>query len=284
MITVICFFGLTLQGAQTPPSKKEKTTVNVESSYIEDAEVSGGEGRVSVIKNHLQIEHNDISLGYSHWKFDWDNVASLPFGDGFHSPITDIHSLQAALQKRGSINDEWSYFTFLSLKSTFEKEMEDSYGVNLLGLASYRIGEDHSFQMGGFANYHPTKSLVLPAISYAYRERSKEGWQLILGFPKTHIGYHIDQKSLLRVGVIFSQTLVRLSDDSVIEKSGYVEAKDTLSNIGITHQLIPSLSLSADVLYTLKREFTIYDANANEMQSHTIKNGFGGNVKMIYRF
>ena len=284
LITVICFSGLALQGSQIPPLKGSQPIVNVESSYIEDAEVSGGDGSVRVIKNNLQIEQNNFSLGYSHWKLDWDNVASLPFGDGVKAPISDIHALQATLRQTKRINDQWSYFTLLSLKSTFEKQLNDSFGINLLALGSYRMGDEHSFQMGGFANYHPTESLVLPAISYSYRERSNEGWQLVLGFPRTHIGYHIDEKSLLRFGVMFSQSLVRLSDDNVMARARYVEAKDYFSNIGITYQFSPMLNLSADLLYTLKREFTIFDANADQIQSHTIKNGFGGNVKMIYRF
>lgn len=266
------------------PQKMIVTRVNYESIYLSDSSVADGDGSVRVYQNQLQVNHDIFSLQYSHWKFDWDQLQSLPFGDGLHNPISQIHAFSASVHRTKKIDDQWSYLALLSLKSSFEKETEDSFGVNLLGYASYRLSDEHSIQIGGFANYQPTEILALPVISYSYRERYKEGWQFVLGFPRTHVGYHIDEKTLLRLGMMFSQSLVRLSDESVIQRGGYVEAKDYISNLGITYELNKHFSLSTDLLYTLKREFIIYDASANEVQDNTIKNALGANVRLVYRF
>lgn len=259
-----------------PPS------LTYETSYLGTGDIGGGD--VRVIKNQLQLNKDFFTFGYTNWKFDWENVASLPFGDRINNPIDQAHSLQASIRYRQKNDDQWSYMTLLSLKSTFEKELDNSFGVNLLGYSSYHIGDGHSFQMGGFVNYHPIRTLLLPALSYSYRERAKDGWQVILGFPRTYLGYHLNEQFMLKTGVMFSQSLVRLSNASIIENGGYIEAKDYLSNIGFTYALNPSLSLSADLLYTLKREFTIFDSNANEKQKNSVGNAIGANMSLNYRF
>lgn len=257
-------------------------SINYETSYLAEGDIAGG--NVAINKNQFQANKDFFTFGYTNWKFDWENIHALPFGDQMHVPIDQAHSLLASVRYRKKIDDQWSYMTLMSLKSTFEKEIQNSFGINLLGFSSYHISDNHALQMGGFANYHPTRTLILPALSYSYRERSKDGWQMILGFPRTYVGYYINEKCMLKTGMIFSQSLVRLSNESVIEKKGYIETKDYLSNIGITYNLNPALSVSTDLLYTLKREFTIFDENANEMQKNSVTNTVGASITMNYKF
>jgi hypothetical protein len=258
--------------------------ISYESSLLNDAKVSDTDGSVQVYKNNLSINNEFIGLSYSNWKFDWNKIETLPFGNGSDAPIDQIHGLALNVNIPNKINDKWFLLTSLSLRSTFEKELEGSYGANLFSFTSYRLNEDHSFQMGAFVNYHPTSTLALPVISYSYRTKFHDGWQLMLGFPRTHVGYHINEQTLVRLGMIYSQSLVRLSDTSPIAASGYVEAKDYMSNLGITYELTKNIKLSGDLLYTLNREFIIYDANANNTQNNTIQNALGANVRLVYSF
>lgn len=258
--------------------------ISYESSLLDDAKVSDTDGSVQVYKNNLSINNEFIGLSYSNWKFDWNKIETLPFGNGSDAPIDQIHGLALNLNIPKKINDKWFLLTSLSLKSTFEKETKDSYGANLFSFASYRLDEDHSFQMGAFVNYHPTSTLALPVISYSYRTKFHDGWQLVVGFPRSHIGYHINEQTLVRLGMIYSQSLVRLSDTSPIAASGYVEAKDYMSNLGITYELTKNIKLSGDLLYTINRDFIVYDANANNTQNNTIQNALGANVRLIYSF
>ena len=258
--------------------------ISYESSLLNDAKVSDTDGSVQVYKNNLSINNEFIGLSYSNWKFDWNKIEALPFGNGSDAPIDQIHGLALNLNIPNKINDKWFLLTSLSLKSTFEKETKDSYGANLFSFASYRLDEDHSFQMGAFVNYHPTSTLALPVISYSYRTKFHDGWQLMLGFPRTHVGYHINEQTLVRLGMIYSQSLVRLSDTSPISASGYLEAKDYMSNLGITYELTKNIKLSGDLLYTINREFIIYDSHANDTQNNTIQNALGANVRLVYSF
>jgi len=266
------------------PEKMIQPRISYESSFLDDAKISQTDGSVQVSKNNLSINNEVIGFSYTNWKFDWNKIETLPFGNGSDAPIDQLHVLALNVNLPKKIDDQWFLLTSLSLKSTFEKELKDSYGANVFSFASYRLNEDHSFQIGAFVNYHPTSTLALPVISYSYRTKFQDGWQVVLGFPRTYVGYHLNEHTLVRLGMIYSQSLVRLSDTSPIAASGYVEAKDYMSNLGITYELNHNIKLSGDLLYTINREFIIYNSHANEIQNNTIQNALGANVKLVYTF
>lgn len=255
-----------------------------ETSYLGDAKVGDTDGKVRVFKNKLKVNVADASLTYNNWKFNWDNVGVLPFGQGTHKPLEQIHSVEVRMNFPHVIDEKWFLLTSISANTTFEKEMSDSYGANIYGMLSYRMDMDHSFQFGAFANYHPTKTLVLPVMSYSYRANEKDGWQFIFGFPITHVAYNIDKKTLVRFGMMFSQTLARLADDNKVQERGYAEAMDYMSNLGVSYSVSKDFKIHADLLYTLVREFTIYDKDANKIQKEEIENNFGANLRLVYSF
>jgi hypothetical protein len=43
-----------------------------------------------------------------------------------------------------------------------------------------------------------------------------------------------------------------------------------------------NFTFAGDLLYTLSREFIIYDAHAKEVQNSTIQNAFGVNLRVVY--
>ncbi|MDY0117101.1 MAG: DUF6268 family outer membrane beta-barrel protein [Sulfurimonadaceae bacterium] len=258
--------------------------ITYETAYLNDAKVGGTDGTVRVFKNNLKVNIADASVSYSNWRFNWDSVENLPFGNKIDTPLEQIHELEVRMNFPKLINEKWFMLTSISANTTFEKEMSDSYGANIFAMLSYQMDMEHSFQFGAFANYHPIKTLALPVMSYSYRANEKDGWQFIFGFPITHVGYFVDKNTLLRLGLMFSQSLVRLADDNVVQKSGYAEAMDYMSNLGITYVVNKNFKLHADILYTLAREFTIYDKDANKVQKEDIENNFGVNLRLVYSF
>ena len=162
--------------------------------------------------------------------------------------------------------------------------MSDSFGAGITSFFSYKLSDEHAIQLGGFANYHSVKTLILPVLGYSYRERETDGLKMVIGFPRAYIGYHLNPQILLNAGMIYSQAVIRLSDDSGIEPEGYSEAKDFQANIGLRYEINKHIVVSADLLYAIKRDFTIYNQNANEIDSYSIEPSFGGIVKFQYRF
>ena len=150
--------------------------------------------------------------------------------------------------------------------------------------ASYKLDDEHAIQFGAFANYHPVSTLALPVISYSYRARQSDGFKFILGFPRTYVGYHVNEAALLRFGIVFSQSVIRLSDTSLIEESGFIEAEDYMSNLGLSYELNENFNIQTDLLYGMKRDFTIYSKNGNELNSYSIKPSPGFSLKVTYVF
>lgn len=258
--------------------------VSLESSYLSDAALRGYNASVAVHKNRISLNNEIFGFSYSHLAFDWENPQNLPFGDKTHSPIEQMHSLNFHANIPYYVNEKWFILTSVSAKSSFEVESSNSYGAGLFSFASYKLDDEHSFEFGAFANYHPTSTLVLPVISYSYRARQSDGLKFVLGFPRTYVGYHLNEDTLLRFGVIFSQSLSRLSDTSTIEKAGFIETKDYLGNLGVSYEVHKNFNIETDLLYSLKRDIIIYSKDADELNSYSVKPSFGLNLKLVYIF
>ncbi|MDD5201617.1 MAG: hypothetical protein PHH41_00590 [Sulfurimonas sp.] len=285
----VLFFGITISAQETQLKEDVleqmlKPRVTFDSSYISDAEVSSGGGSVAVAKNRIAVANKLGSISYTNWSFLWSNIEALPFGNGVENPIEQMHSVKISGNIPYFINEKWFWLTSLSLSSTFEKEMQDSYGAGIFSFASYKLSENHTIQMGAFANYHPTSSFGLPVMSYSYRARQHDGLQFVLGFPRTYVGYYVSDKTLLRFGMIYSQSLIKLSDTSTIEAAGYIEAKDYMSNLGISYTFDSQITLETDILYSIKREFTLYNSGADEGESYTIAPSLGAALRLKYLF
>ncbi|MDD2789690.1 MAG: hypothetical protein PHU40_03375 [Sulfurimonas sp.] len=95
---------------------------------------------------------------------------------------------------------------------------------------------------------------------------------------------YISETTLLRFGMIYSQSLIKLSDTSTIEAAGYIEAKDYMSNIGISYTFNPQITPETDILYSIKREFTLYNSAADEGATYSIDPSLGANFRLKYLF
>jgi len=288
LILLVCFSTLSLAKESTLKKglleRMVQPKISLNSAYISDANVEGSEGSVSVVKNSLRINNAIGGITYTNWSFLWNNIADLPFGNGVDKPIEQMHRIAVRVTFPYFINEKWFLLTSLSLNSTFEREMDDSYGGGFFTFASYKLNENHTFQIGAFGNYHPVSTLALPVMSYSYRARQTDGLQVILGFPRAYVGYFINDALQLRSGMIFSQSVIKLADESVVESSGYIEAEDYMGNLGINYELNPKFTLTTDLLYSLKRDFTIYNSAGKKQNSYAIEPSFGVNLRLKYIF
>lgn len=282
LLSSVCF----LLAEDQKPSLLEQMTqpkVTFQSDYLSDANFEGFEASVKTYKQKIQINNEMFGLSYSRWDFDWKNEQTLPFYKG-KTPIESMKRIKLNANIPLFLNDKWFMLNAINVNATYEKEYSNSFGAGLLSFLSYKVDNNHAFQMGVFANYHPVKTLALPVLGYTYRIREKDGLSMVLGFPKAYVGYHLTSTLLLNAGMIYSQAVIRLADESGIEDSGYVEAKDYQSNIGLRYELNKNLDLSADLLYTFKRDFTIYNHNADEIESYGIDPSAGAILKLKYLF
>lgn len=256
--------------------------ISLDSSYLSEAELTGYSGHVSVTKKRLRINNKIAGISYTNWAFDWGNLSDLPFGDQVSNPIQEMHGIKVNVNIPYFAAKDLFVLTSLSLRSTFEKERSNSYGAGLFSFGSYKINDEHAIQFGAFANYHPVSTIALPVVSYSYRAKQHDGFKFILGFPRTYVGYHLEEDLLLRFGVIFSQSVIRLSDTSVIEQAGFIESEDYMSNLGFTYDISEDFTLETDLLYSLKRDFIIYSKEGDELSNYAIEPSLGVSFKITY--
>ncbi|CAA6823136.1 MAG: Unknown protein [uncultured Sulfurovum sp.] len=284
LFLVLCT--LIVNAQEIKPSMLEQMTqpkFTFQSDYLSNANFEGFNASVKTYKQQFKINNEMFGFSYNRWDFDWDNASSLPFYKG-KTPIDAMQRIKLYANVPVFINDDWFMLNAINVNATYEKEYSNSFGAGLLSFLSYKVDEEHAIQMGAFANYHPVKTLALPVLGYTYRIRETDGLSLLLGFPRAYVGYHINEDLLLNAGMIYSQAIIRLADDSGIEEKGYVEAKDYQANVGVRYALSEHLELSADLLYTFKRDFTIFNHDADELESYGIDSSAGVIVKLKYLF
>jgi hypothetical protein len=257
--------------------------VTFQSDFLSDAKFEGYEGSVKTYKQKIQINNEMFGFSYSRWDFDWKNASDLPFYQG-KTPIDSMSRIKLYANWPLRINDEWFMLNSVNVNATYEEEMNDAFGAGITSFFSYKIDDKHSIQLGAFANYHSVKTLALPVLGYSYRARETDGLKMVIGFPRAYIGYHLSPEILLNTGMVYSQAVIRLADDSGIEPEGYSEAKDFQANLGFRYEINQHFELSADLLYAFKRDFTIYNQNSDEVDSYSIEPSFGGIVKLKYLF
>lgn len=268
---------------KTIQEKMTEPKVSIETTYIGDSDIDGS-GGFETTKNKISIYNFYAGISYTNNTFKWNNIAKLPFGDRVTDPIEQIHTIDINAKLPYQINDQWLLLTSVFLTSSFEQGMNDSYSYGLYSFASYKLDSDHTFQFGLFGNYHSATTMILPMISYSYRVTQRDGFKFVFGFPRTYVGYHINRDVLVNFGILYSQSVVKLSRSNVVEKNGFVETIDYMANVGISYEITKDLQIQADILYGLDREFRLYNSDGKSTKDYEVDSAVGVNLKITYAF
>lgn len=258
--------------------------VSMESMYLESADIKNYNGGTSIFKNTVNITSGLVGFSYTNLAFNWNNVSELPFGNKVGQPIEQIHKFTLSAKLPYKISDDMTLFNFFSVSSYFEKETDDSYGGGVFSFISYKMDQESALRFGILANYHPVRTLILPVVGYSYGMRRQEGLQAVIGFPSTYIGYRFNPDLRVHLGILFSNSLAKLSDGSTIESAGYIENTDYLGKLGFVYDMSDTLKVEANVLYSIYRELNIYNSFGNKIQSYTVQPAAGASFKLIYSF
>lgn len=287
-LLLLSSMALAAQEEKTPKEsllqQMARPKVLLESGWLTEARVGDGDGRVQTLYNRIRVNNDFVGLSYTNRNYDWKNIADLPFGDGTSTPVDQTHELNLGARLPYRFNDRWFMLNSVTLISAFEKQMEDSYSLGLFSFASYALSEKSSLQFGMFAKLHPVTSLVLPIASYSYGMRADEGLGVVVGFPRSYVGYHVSPATLLRVGIRFDQSVTRLAKQSVVEPGGYAEARDYLANAGVVYEANERLRISAEFLYSVGRELKLYRSDGSRADTYRIDPSPGVSAELRWLF
>ena len=267
-----------------PPGVKGRLGWRTKASvlYVDDAEVEDGDGSYAVLRSQVNLSYDVVTLGYTHWDFQWKDLSKLPFGDGIHDPWKQFERVSVSARKiMSSSNPSRFYILGGRLSSLYEDVPGDSVGATIYGglvLGSPRASQ---WTVGAVYIYHPVHATLWPMLGYNWRNDS--GWRVALGFPRTSVGM---QKGPVTysLGFLADRAMVGLSDKSTVAPDGYLEVSNIMVSGGITYTPSPPLKLSLKLARSIINEVTFYDSDEHELSDYDVDRAFGMQLELSYRF
>ena len=268
--------------AEKPPAGPD---LRITAGGAASAAVEGGDGEFSGTYAKAAATYRDFSLSYTRLDYSWGEIGDLPFGNGVDDPWEALHVLSLGYSHRGSINADWNYFIGSAVKSSFEEELEDSYGAGAFGGFTYLFSPTLRFTIGAGVAYHHISTTVLPVVGISWNQGTPQGFSIALGYPDTYLSYRFNSQWALRSRIVqFEQDVFRLADDSTVEKAGFLERQDLITDLGVEFTPTKQLRVILAARYYFERELTIHDNNDDWERTFDVDDAWGGVLSVNYRF
>lgn len=262
--------------------------VTVEATGVADADFEDDKGSASVVTSAIDVDWLFFSLGYELRSYNFDNTAQLPFGAGSDDPWDELHRIRFGARYFDDLTDTvgegWGYQVGASLTSSFEKEMDDSYGGSLRLIGTYDVNDDVTVGLGVglFANALDVRVLPLPYVGY--RRFAESGVYARIGLP-TEVGYRFEEAPLtLRAELSRDSRLYRLADDNPSVREGYLQTSHFQLLVAADWEPIDDLTLTAGPVVQFARDVEVRDDDGDERHDSDQDAAFGAHAKLKYRF
>jgi|GEM_PF-925238 len=247
-----------------PRSLSVKAKASV--SYSSDADFDGG-GSSSVAALRASLKAAGFSFGYEGRDYGWGDKSSLDFSTGSNDPWDTLHRFSLGYDHKGKINRQWGYTGAITLTSAFENQMDDSYGTAIRGGLMYLYDENLQFMFGARLFKNHIRSSFMPFLGLSYKRLAEDGTGVFmtLGAPGSEVGYVFSEESKIRFNFGVDGRTYRLSDDSTVVESGYMET--SAMQLGLYYDWKPTkaFSLSVGPEYSFGREMKFFDDNGDRV-------------------
>ncbi|KMY68344.1 hypothetical protein AAU61_01220 [Desulfocarbo indianensis] len=283
IITLICPAAV-LAAAASPSASPPDFTAKLDLAMVGEADVGGG-GGFSAMTGRLDLDYKGFSFQYQRNSYQWSDLGQLPFGNGQDDPWESLQKVGISYTHRGAISDNMDYMAMAGVSSTFEEEMEDSYNVQGMMTATYRLTPLWRVSFGLAARYHKVETTLLPIAGISYNLATPQGLFASLGFPVTVVGYRFKHGWSLNWGALeFNNNYYRLADDSTVRPRGFLETRDLISSFWVAYQPRKNIKLEAGIHYLFNRELNTYDQEGENEQDHDVDNAWGGFLRVRLEF
>ena len=279
------------KAANQPQTKSSKSrnrlfrpTISYQNVYINDSGIDGNEGELASTVHKLTVFNQLFLFGYEYWDINWKDVSELPFGDQKTDPITEMQRFNLFGQYGFKLNAENRLLIAAGLESVFEKETNESYSGQVLGMVRNKISAQHTLTFGGFYRYHKVRSRFLPSVGWSYRERQPLGLSSTVGFPRTRLNYGFDKHWSVLGTFQYDQFLGKLAKDSVIAADGYAEFETYKLNLDGVYAFNKHLKLQLGAFIAPEYRFIVYDAEESRDDSYRVTPTWGTRLKISYQF
>lgn len=91
--------------------------LTLQSAFLSDAKFKGYEGSVQTYKQKVQINNDIVGFSYTHWDFNWNKEASLPFYKN-KTPIDTMQGLKFFVNLPVPISDKLFMLNSININAT----------------------------------------------------------------------------------------------------------------------------------------------------------------------
>lgn len=259
-------------------------TLQAGTGVVGQADFDEGDGGFSVVEADLSATYDMLTLAYGVRSYDWDDEASLPFGNGVDEPWETLHELELSLGSSGRIDERWGWFANLGLSAAWEEEMDDALGVSAMGGVNYALTRQWVVMMGLRASGHQVGWSVLPVAAAVWNQGVEEGFSVSIGLPQSELQYRFNPSWAVRLYGKMDSGLWRLADDSTVRAEGYM--KESSKVVGLVGEWAPMerMIVTFGPRVYLDREVTFYNKDGDTQDSHDLGTAYGAQLNLIWSF
>ncbi|MCP4351686.1 MAG: hypothetical protein GY795_39980 [Desulfobacterales bacterium] len=270
-ITVLILCGQTCQAQH-----EDMGGIEFGTAYIGPANVKGKNGEVGGYSASVATSLANLNFGYQYLSFGWDQVNDLPFGNGKDDPWEHLHSASVGYEYSKMADKRWGYFAGINVISQFEKEISGSFGATGFAGMIFNIPESNLiFQTGGVLSYNEVEITVMPLVGLEWNPGAKSGFSATLGVPATQVSYHYGPTAYVSLGLTMDGGMYRLSDDSTVEKEGYLEMESYSALLALGIELVENCDIQVGGLYFFNRDLTLYNKDGDNGRTYGLDEALG---------
>ncbi len=270
------------ESSQRPPLR-----VRISGDFTPQASFNNDKGKMGVYGAGFRAQYWIFSLAYNVDDYTWENKEGLPFGNGRDAPWNTLHRFNLGANLGGDISENWTWFGGIFGTSSFEKELEDSFGGGArLGVA-YHMTDRWDFSFGVAAFINSIRTRVYPLVggfNYDGTDESGQGVFAHIGYPNSELGYAFADNLKLRAGVETNNKFYRLADDSTVLEKGFVEISGWQALLRLDYIPIENLTLSAGPTFHFDRRVKTFRNDGDRVVDEKLGNALGGMVEARYKF
>ncbi len=284
-ITIIFIAVLILCGQTCQAQHEDMGDIEFGAAYVGPANFKGKNGEVGGYSASVATSLSNLNFGYQYLSFGWDQVNDLPFGNGKDDPWEHFHSASVGYEYSEMADKRWGYFAGINVTSQFEKEISGSFGATGFAGMVFNIPESNLiFQTGGVLSYNEVEITVMPLVGLEWNPGAKSGFSATLGVPATEVSYHYGPMAYVSLGLTMDGGVYRLSDDSTVEKEGYLEVESYSALLALGIELVENCEIQVGGLYLFNRDFTLYNKDGDNERTYGLDEALGMFLNVSLKF
>ncbi len=281
-VAVVLIFVSPASAAEPGPERDFR--LKARGVYAAGADIESDRGAVSETRESVSLTYRHFTLEQESRFFAWEDTESPAFGTRGEDPWDRLNSLGLKAGYKGRLGDHWGCLVEGGVSSAYEREMDGSLGANLLVVLNRRLSPDWRASLGLMAGAHKVRYSLLPVLGADFRAEAEEGFSARLGLPKTELGYAFSGQWKVRGGIGMEGGVYRLSDQSPVERKGYVQTRGLVLGLYADWKPTRALTVTFGPRYELARDYSIFNDQGEKRNSYHLDNAWGALLSLDWRF